>query len=179
MQIGLITIDLGANDVLGCLHGTQIDLQCISETIQHLADNLAYALATLREAAGPDVPIVGMNYYNPLLVFWFDDTGTAALTATLQDQINGALESVYTQFDIPVADVAEAFGAGDLVTDDNHNDIPDSVDTVCAWTWMCSHQNIHPNEYGYQAIADAFALELPPLIPEHRIHPVCSSRHRK
>ena len=30
-------------------------------------------LTALREAAGPDVPIVGMNYYSPLLVQWFSD----------------------------------------------------------------------------------------------------------
>jgi lysophospholipase L1-like esterase len=179
--VGLITIDLGANDALSCLQGTRIDLQCIAETIPRLAENLAEALGTLREAAGPEVPIVGMNYYDPLLALWFDDPATAALSATLQDQINGALENVYAQFDIPVADVAGAFGDGDLVTDENNNGVPDSVETICAWTWMCPLQNIHPNEKGYQVIADAFAAVLPPLVPEHvhYHHHGCSSPHRK
>lgn len=175
---GLITIDLGANDVLSCLNGTQIDLPCIGETIERLAVNLAYVLATLREAAGPDVPIIGMNYYNPMLAFWFMDVNTAAMTVALQNQINAALESVYAQFNVPVADVAGAFWAGDLDIDLNGNGFPDSLDNICTWTWMCTDNNIHPNEYGYQVIADEFAAVLPPLIPAQAIHHACKPRHR-
>lgn len=175
---GLITIDLGANDVLSCVQGTDIDLICIGETIERLAVNLSHVLATLREAAGPDVPIIGMNYYNPLLVFWFDNPSTAELTAMLQAQINTALESVYAQFDSPVADVAGAFGSGDLETDENLNGIPDSVETLCAWTWMCSSNNIHPNELGYWVIAEEFAAVLPPIIPTRSIRYTCKAKHK-
>lgn len=175
---GLITIDLGANDVLSCVQDTLIDLECISETIARLAGNLSYVLATLREAAGPEVPIIGMNYYNPLLASWFQDPDTAALTAALQAQINTALESVYAQFNIPVADVAGAFGSGDLQTDENNNGIPDSVETLCAWTWMCDRHNIHPNDIGYQVIAEEFAAVLPPLVPEKKVHHDCKPQHK-
>lgn len=167
---GLITIDLGANDVLSCLSGTSIDLPCIGQTITRLAENLTYVLSTLREAAGPDVPIIGMNYYNPLLAFWFTDPYTAELTVSLLDQINAVLEGVYAQFDIPVADVAGAFWAGDLNVDLDGNGIPDSLDVICAWTWMCSEQNIHPNDMGYQVIADEFAAVLPPIAPVQTVH---------
>lgn len=159
----LITIDLGANDVLSCVQGTDIDLDCFQETVQRLAANLAYVLATLREAAGPDVPIVGMNYYDPLLVFWFSDPALAAQTVLLQDEVNTVLEGVYAQFNVPVADVAGAFWAGGFDVDTNGNGIPDSVDNICAWTWMCEFLNIHPNDEGYQVIADEFAAVLPPL----------------
>jgi lysophospholipase L1-like esterase len=175
---GLITIDLGANDVLSCVQGTEIDLTCIGETIERLSVNLSYVLATLREAAGPNVPIIGMNYYNPMLTFWFTDQNTAALTVILQDQINAALENVYAQFSIPVADVAGAFWAGDLGFDSDVNGLPDSLDNICAWTWMCTYNNIHPNEYGYQVIADEFAAILPPLIPAQAIHHACKPQHR-
>ena len=160
---GLITIDLGANDVLSCVNGTNIDLVCFQETVQRLADNLIYVLATLQEAAGPDVPIVGMNYYDPLLAFWFEDPALAAQTVLLQDQVNTVLENVYAHFDVPVADVAGAFWAGSFDVDENGNGYPDSVDNICAWTWMCVFQNIHPNAVGYQVIADEFAAILPPL----------------
>ena len=67
---GLITIDLGANDVLQCVDGRCFDLDCIDEVLTQLSLDLSYVLETLREVA-PGVPIVGMNYYNPLLASWF------------------------------------------------------------------------------------------------------------
>jgi lysophospholipase L1-like esterase len=50
--------------------------------------------------------------------------------------------------------------------------------TICTWTWMCIGNNIHPNEYGYQVIADAFAARLPPLIPVQAIHHTSMPQHR-
>ena len=159
---GLITIDLGANDVLQCTQGT-LDFQCAEEAIERLAVNLANILATLREAAGPDVPIVGMNYYNPLLVLWFQNPDLAELTRLLMLDFNEALEGVYAGFGFPVADVAGAFMSGDLVTDTNMNMVPDSVELLCAWTWMCAFMNVHTNEVGYGVIAGEFVGVLPPI----------------
>jgi hypothetical protein len=51
----------------------------------------------------------------------------------------------------------------DIDTNDNGNDFPDSVDLLCAWTWMCTHQNHHPNASGYATIAELFYVELPDL----------------
>lgn len=157
---GLITIDLGANDVLGCLDGTEVDLECLDATLTQLFLDLAYILETLREAA-PGIPIVAMNYYNPLLVYWYQSPAIAQFTADLQAQINNVLESAYALYGVPVADVAEAFMADDLTTDANGNDVPDSVDLICAWTWMCTHRNIHANDTGYAVIAEAFYSVLP------------------
>jgi len=169
---GLITIDLGANDVLQCVDGLNFDLECIGEVLEQLSYDLTYVLETLREVA-PGVPIVGMNYYNPLLAYWLlgpQGPFIAVQTQLLQAQINGVLESVYTANDVPVADVAGAFMAdADLILfdDENLNGIPDSVDLVCLWTWMCVNNcgNIHPNVSGYEAIADAFN----PVLPEIQI----------
>jgi lysophospholipase L1-like esterase len=159
---GLITIDLGANDVLGCLDGTEIDLECLNATLTQLFLDLVYIIEALREAA-PGIPIVAMNYYNPLLVYWYQSPAIAQFTADLQAQINNVLESAYALYGVPVADVAEAFMANDLTTDANANDVPDSLDLICAWTWMCSHQNIHANDTGYAVIAETFYSVLPEL----------------
>jgi lysophospholipase L1-like esterase len=165
---GLITIDLGANDVLQCVDGLNFDEECIENVLEQLSLDLFYVLETLREVA-PGVPIVGMNYYNPLLAFWFLDPRNpviAELTKELQTQINGVLESVYAANDVPVADVAGAFMAdADFSIDDNVNGIPDSVDLVYLWTWMCVNNcgNIHPNVSGYEVIADAFNPVLPDI----------------
>lgn len=159
---GLITIDLGANDVLQCVEGDVIDPVCIAETLNQLSEDLVFILKTLQKAA-PGVPIVGMNYYNPLLVYWFVDEALAKETVALQKTINSTLEMVYQLNGVPVADVAEIFMAYDLVTDANGNDLPDSLDLICLWTWMCSNQNIHANDEGYAVIAEQFYSVLPEI----------------
>jgi lysophospholipase L1-like esterase len=143
---GLITIDLGANDALPCFDEPPENVvQCFYDAVDNLADNLGEILYVLQQTA-PGVPIVGMNYYNPLLAV---DPGTASL----QDALNAALEIVYGTKGVPVADVAEAFSAYP----------PGEQALLCDWTFMCNCFNIHPNEDGYQAIANAFGLVLPEI----------------
>ena len=159
---GLITLDLGANDVLQCVEGFDIDLACLGATLNQLTEDLTYTLEVLQEAA-PDTPIVGMNYYNPLSVSWFIDPSLLASTVGLQMWINGVLESVYAAYGVPVADVATAFQSYDFITDANADGIPDSVNLLCDWTWMCEYYNIHANEIGYSVIAEEFYSVLPEI----------------
>lgn len=159
---GLITIDLGANDVLQCVSESNFDFGCIFEKLNQLSIDLAYILETLREVA-PDVPIVGMNYYNPLLAYWFQDPDIAQISVELHSLLNSTLENIYFAYHVPVADVEGAFMADDLISDLNGNMIPDSVELVCAWTWMCSRQNIHANDDGYAVIAEQFYSILPEI----------------
>ena len=42
----------------------------MQEAFGNVAANLPKILAALRLAAGPHVPIVAMNYYNPFLAVW-------------------------------------------------------------------------------------------------------------
>jgi lysophospholipase L1-like esterase len=160
----LITIDLGANDALACVDDATlaIDFQCLLDTVDRLESNLEMVLGALRKAA-PGVPIVGMNYYNPLLLIWSVDRNKAALTALLQELVNLTLERVYTAFKIPVADVSGAFMSADLHTDDIGTELPDSVDLLIAWTWMYTCNDIHPNDVGYGVIAEEFAAVLPKI----------------
>ena len=146
---GLITIDLGANDALPCFGESPEEIApCFLAAVSNLSNNLSYILEALEDAA-PDVPIVGMNYYNPLLVV--DTT-----TAPLQEALNAALNAVYGIYGIPVADVAGAFSTGSLQGDQS---------LICEWTWMCVNNcgNIHPNVLGYEAIAEAFNPVLPDI----------------
>ena len=158
----LITIDIGANDVMQCVDGVTVDPACLNEKLEQLTDNLDYILETLGEEA-PDVPMVAMNYYNPYLAYYFVDPVAAEQTIMLQMLVNQTLETVFADYGVPVADVAEEFMSYDLEADENGNEIPDSVEWLCAWTWMCSHQNIHPNESGYATNTGLFYEKLPDL----------------
>src|SRR5262245_15412128 len=83
-EVAFVTIDIGGNDVTG------------GDGLAAIQANLPPILNALRAAAGPEVPIVGMNYYNPFLVDWFADP------AALQDHVdwivavNDLLEGIYT-----------------------------------------------------------------------------------
>ena len=98
--VTLITLDIGANDVLPCanVRTGRINQPCVEVALTSLARNLPYVLATLREAAGPGVPIVALNYYNPLVAAWrLGPAGHAAARASADaaDRFNALLEGLY------------------------------------------------------------------------------------
>jgi len=148
-QIAFVTIDIGANDVLS------------GGGVAAIEANLPLILTALHAAAGADVPIVGMNYYDPLLaLIWFTTFDLEALASEAQsDVLNGTLEGIYSSFGDPVAKVDEAFANTDLTI--QPDGLPLNVQRICEWTWICAAGNHHPNTDGYAVIAEAFDAELP------------------
>jgi lysophospholipase L1-like esterase len=145
--VRLVTIDLGPNDVFA------------GGGVPAIVANLPVILTTLRAAAGPGVPIVGMNFYDPFLVVWF--TNPAALPAEIASIVgfNNVLEGLYAAAGDPVADVETAFSTTNTTL---VGGIPLDVLRICQWTWMCTaFQNIHANATGYGVIAHAFEAVLP------------------
>jgi len=147
-EVAFVTIDLGANDVLS------------GGGVADIAANLPPALVALTAAAGPGVPIIGMNYYDPFLApVWFETQSLAALQAEAASSVvfNNFLESIYGGFGLEVADVETAFSVTDLTL---VGGTPVNVLRTCAWTWMCSVGDIHANTDGYGVMAEAFLAEL-------------------
>jgi hypothetical protein len=116
-HIALITIDIGGNDVVTCIGAP--DLQgCVANALVTMQSNLTSMLDGLRSAAGQQVPIVGMNYFNPVLGDWLALPGPtqALLTGSVSalQLLNGDLEQIYRQAGSPVADVFDAFHTSEL-----------------------------------------------------------------
>jgi lysophospholipase L1-like esterase len=168
----LVTIDIGANDLSRCINratGT-IDLACVQSTFQQAPANLATILARLRAAAGPRVPIVGMNFYDPFLAAWLQGPAgqaLARLSVQLVTQYNDLLEAAYQGAGVPVADVETAFSTTnftDLVTLPDGRQVPVNVARICQWTWMCAPPpqgpNVHGRPEGYWVMAGAFVAAL-------------------
>lgn len=120
-----------------------------------IAANLPRILAALREATGPGVPIVGMNFYDPFLAdVWFrNPAGLPAEVASIV-ALNDFLEGIYAAAGDPVADVESAFSTTNTTL---VGGTPFDVLRICAWTWECSPaHDIHANATGYGVIAQAF-----------------------
>lgn len=190
-NVALVTIDVGANDIFEVQSACLADLgpfpdlaACIGFGIVGpggIQDRLIGIMAALR-AADPDVPIIGMTYYNPQVAaaigFYAGapgpgplgpvpgpDPAAAFFSDLLVRQFNAVLVGVYASFGAQVADVYSAFKAGDFGDDGGRyqvadNGVFDNVDAVCVLTSMCPESgvkaNIHPTKKGYNVIAKAF-----------------------
>jgi lysophospholipase L1-like esterase len=155
----LVTLNLGAGDIIACF--VPPDGACLDAALPSLQSNLAFVLDELQRA-DPSAPIVGMNYYDPVIGLWAsgpDGPALARASAMQADRFNHALEQTYHAARVRVADVARAFHTDDF--DDQLDGLPLNVALICRWTWFCAPTpDIHPNADGYRVIAAAFADQL-------------------
>jgi hypothetical protein len=169
-EVGLVTIDLGFNNVRPCLTVKLIDETCANNGIALVAKYLPVVLRTLKAAAGTRVHFVGLDYNDPYLAFYMKGAaGAADATKTLAAMtlLNNVLKNDYAAASIPVANVPGIF------QDDSTSPtklsglgtVPENVAKVCELTWMCKKSpwgpDDHPNNAGYRLIAVAIAAQLP------------------
>ncbi|HEX9265927.1 MAG TPA: SGNH/GDSL hydrolase family protein [Candidatus Limnocylindria bacterium] len=148
--VALVTIDIGPNDLFR------------GGGVPAIAANLPVILAALREAAGPGVPIIGMNFYDPFLApVWFTNPAGLGTEIAQAVGLNNFFDAIYAAAGVPVADVEGAFST--TVTTPVGG-VPLDVVRICAWTWMCAPAplgpDIHANVAGYHVIALAFEAKL-------------------
>lgn len=164
-HVAFVTIDLGAND-FPCN-----EERCVPAGIASIRANLPGILAVLREAAGPDVPIVGATLYNPFLAAWLlgpEGRAYAEYTETaLIGPIDAMLREIFQAAGADVADVEGAFSSTDFTTQVELRDagtVPLNVARICMWTWVCAPPPLGPNNHanhdGYAVMARAFAVTL-------------------
>lgn len=167
---GLVTIDLGFNDIRPCLTNATVNESCVATGINNVRVALPKDLAELRSAAGPQVHFVGFNYEDPFLAHYLE--GPVSITnaqETLTDmmRLNQVLQSVYAAAHIPVANLAGEFQSlnSTRVAIPNVGTIPVNVQFACLYTWMCQPKPFgpddHPNNAGYMLIAEAIVKVLP------------------
>ncbi|HEY5104578.1 MAG TPA: SGNH/GDSL hydrolase family protein [Acidimicrobiales bacterium] len=167
---GLVSIDLGFNDVRPCLSPTTIDEACVAAGIAAVKVDMPRLLTVLKNAAGPHVKFVGLEYYDPFLTHYFDGAnGPAVANQTLVaiNQLNAVLAQAYSAAGVAVADVPTYFqmNVTTRVTVANVGVIPVNVEQTCNLTWMCQPApygpDDHPSDEGYLQIANAMT----PVIP--------------
>jgi lysophospholipase L1-like esterase len=177
-EVKLITIDIGANNVDGCVTGAAISEPCVEAGFAAAEHDLPLILGALRQAAGKHVVIAGMSLYDPFLADYL--TGAAGQAAaqqsvTLAEELNQVLAAADQAVGARTADVQDAFSTADFTataTLPGVGAVPLNVARICEWTWMCAPApvgpNIHANATGYQVIAGAFEQAIGPLPPRRR-----------
>ena len=156
-EVEIITVDIGANDLLGlvaadspCISQAADDKQCLQrlrDVLRDLQANLGDLLRSLREAA-PQATIVVVDLYNPY-------SGTGDIRETIADfgvaQVNSAIIAAASDPDLRVetASVYQLFlGRGNQ--------------------WVAA-DGIHPNDSGHAVIAEAVLATIqkrPVAVPE-------------
>lgn len=154
--VELVTIDIGGNDLLRCARGVGIDRACVDEGLATVATNLPTALERLRAAAGDEVPVLVVGYYNPWLAagylgFGEDQVGPAAAAFAALDT---AIEEAATAAGATYVPLDEAFALEDTTpTRFGDREVPRNVAQVCALTFVCTARNIHLSDEGAATVA--------------------------
>jgi len=168
---GLVTIDLGFNDLLPCLHQWSTNPDCVTRHLDNVRQQLTAIIGLLKDVAGANVKFIGVGHYDPYVAESLNDPYRADFSKWSMHvvrHLDEVLSSVYKSFEIPMADVAQAFKIDSTATVNiaGIGAVPENVAEVCHLTWMCQPgplgPNIHPNDAGYQSIAAAIEQQLTP-----------------
>jgi lysophospholipase L1-like esterase len=175
-QVAFVTIDVGGDDILGCvLNKPAIDQACVTRALNAINTNLPVILQGLRDAAAGPLHIVGMTYYDPALAAWvtgapfFPGTNNKSLALAsfgLLKQMNGELRTIYENFHVRIATVQKLFQSGNfhLTGTWQGRTVPENVALLCDWTHMCGtgpgEPNVHTNQTGHQLLAMKYERQL-------------------
>ena len=166
-EVALLTLDIGANDVVGCASGATFSISCVTRGVEHIRANLPIIMRRLRRAAGARVPMASMTLYDPFLQLYLAPaTRTESLDINFYARnLNRALERLYRAGRFRIAHVDTAFSTYQTSTTTSlagqPQPVPLAVAEICRLTWMCAPApvgpDIHANRGGYVVIAQAFA----------------------
>ncbi len=159
-DVRLVTIDIGGNDLLRCAARLQVDAACASTGLGTVEKNLPTIVERLRAAAGPDVPVLVLGYYNPWLASAYLGAGRAQLEVATK---------AFTDLDAQIAAGAKKAGGrfvsldAAFALDDsspttfNGRSVPKNVAQVCSLTYICTAFDIHLTDEGAAVVGRVLA----------------------
>jgi lysophospholipase L1-like esterase len=160
-EVRLVTIDIGGNDLLQCAtRELTVDQACVAEGLSSVATNLPTALERLRAAAGADVPVLVLGYYNPWLASGYLGEGQDQLAeaADAFTRLDDAIATATADAGATYVSLDEAFALDDETpTEFGGREVPRNVAQVCALTYTCTAADIHLTEEGAATVANVLA----------------------
>ncbi len=173
---GIVIIDLGQNLLHQCMWSSAKSDACFASALTDDQVYLPKVAHDIVSAAGPQVDVVGLNFYDPFVarplvsssVTWTQERRLHSYFV----QANRLVADAYGASHVPVVDLASAFGSDDWspVTFGGTS-VPSNAFHASQLTWMCYAAPFgpdpHPNRAGYIVIADAILQALPAPWNEH------------
>jgi lysophospholipase L1-like esterase len=160
-DVALVTIDIGGNDLLRCVRGgAEIDTTCVAEGVETVEKNLPTILERLRRAAGSEVPVLVLGYYNPWLAARALDQPVQGLdeAATAYTALSGAILNAAEATDTTFVGLDEAFATTDTTpTEINGRTVPENAARICTLTNICTVGDIHLTDEGAATVARVLA----------------------
>lgn len=151
----LLTIDIGANDLLGCATPNADRVRaCFGERLPGVEAQLRDVARKLRAAAGARTVLAAMTYYDPAVALVrIGATRDAAIAFhdAVRRRANPAIVRLYEAEGFAVARVDRVFRSDRPATAEG------VVDRTCDLTRLCTLADFHPTAEGYALIGDAFA----------------------
>jgi hypothetical protein len=161
-HIAAVTVNIGDNDVEGCMSNTRVDEACVSAQLAGIRARLPRIAARLRAAAGANVPIVGLSDYDQFLSAWLQGAAgrqVARRSVEVVGELNSTADAIYQKAGLGAADATGPFATSDLthlVPLQGHGQVPLAVQRICTWTWACGAPpigfNDHANTTGYRVL---------------------------
>ena len=174
-HIALVTISISGNDVVPCMSRADA-AACFVQGLSRMKRNISKIVAGLRNATGPQVPIIGMNVYDPLLGDWLAaGTGRSLAAAAVAGVglLSKTMVQAYQAEASPTADVQAAYHAADLTrfVSSRWGRVPVSVASACTLLdIVCKRGSFigsgdDPNDAGAVVTAHAFEKAIGRLSP--------------
>ncbi|WNB85797.1 GDSL-type esterase/lipase family protein [Cellulomonas sp. ATA003] len=158
-DVEVVSLTVGGNDIFGpavaaCVPATAACVPTLTTTFADVAARYDRILAGLREAAGPDVPILTTTYDNPLpfcVLGAADPAGATAIGDFVLEGGDIGLGPMVDGFNDVVRDVSARYGATAV----------DTFGSLGAGDFVGGADCLHPNGQGHRKVAEVFAAALP------------------
>jgi lysophospholipase L1-like esterase len=161
VDVALVTIDIGGNDLLRCVRGgAQIDTACVKAGVGTVEKNLPAILERLRTAAGADVPVLVVGYYNPWLAAKALDQPVKGVDAAAKAYtgLSAAIEAAAERSGTTFVSLDDAFSTNDTTpTTINGRSVPENAAKICTLTNICTAADIHLTDEGAATVARVLA----------------------
>lgn len=162
-RVKLVSLNIGDNDVGGCVSAQRIDEACVTRELADVRRNVPMILRRLRAAAGSGVRMVGLADYDQFWAYWLRGASGRTLarrSADVISELNATLVAAYAKGGAVGANAGPRFAIRaerPLVPLRGHGRVPRAVARVCGLTWACSGPPIgfddHANARGYRVLS--------------------------